>query len=84
MSDRARRVPARLLDMREAITNVRSDIGLLGKDEFLADGKTQRAVIESLSSGKPPTSSCASIPAWRHAPQMPGSNCGTPTTCGSF
>ena len=48
MSDKARRVPARLLDMREAIANARSDIGLLGKSEFLADGKTQRAVIESL------------------------------------
>lgn len=48
MSDKARRVPARLLDMREAIANARSDIGTLGKDKFLADGKTQRAVIESL------------------------------------
>lgn len=48
MSDKARRVPARLLDMREAIANVRNDIGTLSKDEFLADGKTQRAVIESL------------------------------------
>ncbi len=48
MSDKTRRVPARLLDMREAIANARSDIGSLSKDEFLADGKTQRAVIESL------------------------------------
>lgn len=48
MSDKARRVPARLMDMREAIANARSDIGTLRKDEFLADGKTQRAVIESL------------------------------------
>lgn len=48
MSDKARRVPARLLDMREAIANAHSDIGSLSKDEFLADGKTQRAVIESL------------------------------------
>ena len=48
MSDKARRVPARLMDLREAIANVRSDIGLMGKDEFLVDGKTQRAVIESL------------------------------------
>lgn len=48
MSDKARRVPARLMDMREAIANVRSDIGSLSKDEFLADGKTLRAVIESL------------------------------------
>ena len=48
MSDKARRVPARLQDLREAIANVRSDIGLMGKDDFLVDGKTQRAVIESL------------------------------------
>jgi uncharacterized protein with HEPN domain len=48
MSDKARRVQARLLDLREAIANVHSDIGLMGKDEFLVDGKTQRAVIESL------------------------------------
>ena len=27
---------------------MRSDLGQLGRDEFLADGKTQRAVIESL------------------------------------
>jgi uncharacterized protein with HEPN domain len=48
MNDKARRVPARLLDMREAIAHARSDIGALGKNDFLADGKTQRAVIESL------------------------------------
>ncbi|WP_310452508.1 DUF86 domain-containing protein [Sulfuritalea sp.] len=48
MNDKAHRVPERLQDIREAITNARSDLGALSKEEFLADGKTQRAVIESL------------------------------------
>lgn len=48
MKDKARRIPERLQDMREAIANARDDLGALTKEEFLADGKTQRAVIESL------------------------------------
>lgn len=40
MSDKARRVPARPLDMRETVANARSDIGALSKDEFLADAAT--------------------------------------------
>ena len=48
MSNKARRVPERLQDMREAIANARDDIGASTKEDFLADGKTQRAVIESL------------------------------------
>ena len=48
MRDKAGRVSDRLQDIREAIANVRSDIGALSREEFLADGKTQRAVIESL------------------------------------
>ena len=48
MNDKSRRVPERLRDMREAIANARNDLGALTKAEFLADGKTQRAVIESL------------------------------------
>jgi uncharacterized protein with HEPN domain len=35
-------------DMLEAIGNVRADLGEISKTEFLTDGKTQRAVIESL------------------------------------
>lgn len=34
--------------MLEAIGNVKSDLGDISKVDFLADGKTQRAVIESL------------------------------------
>lgn len=48
MSKNTRRVPERILDMREAIANARNDIGALTKEQFLLDGKTQRAVIESI------------------------------------
>ena len=45
---RSRRVPDRLADILQAIDNLRSDIGTLAQTEFIADGKTQRAVVESL------------------------------------
>jgi uncharacterized protein with HEPN domain len=48
MIRRQRRLSERIQDMPEAIGNVESDICGLTKDAFLADGKTQRAVIESL------------------------------------
>ncbi len=48
MTRKPRRVPERIQDMLDAIRNVESDIGQMSKDEFLSDGKTQRAVIESL------------------------------------
>ena len=48
MSRIPRRVLDRVRDMLEAIINAKSDIGDLGKEQFLADGKTQRAVIESI------------------------------------
>ena len=48
MSKNPRRIPDRIQDMLEAIRNARSDIGDLSKNEFLVDGKTQRAVIESI------------------------------------
>jgi uncharacterized protein with HEPN domain len=48
MRDKAGRIADRLQDLREAIANIRSDIGASSRDEFLGDGKTQRAVIESL------------------------------------
>lgn len=48
MSKQSRRVPERLQDIREAIGYARSDLGGLTKAQFLADGKTQRAVIESI------------------------------------
>jgi uncharacterized protein with HEPN domain len=35
-------------DIREAIGNIQADIGSLTKEHFLGDGKTQRAVVESL------------------------------------
>jgi len=48
MSNKARRIPERIEDIREAIENVRSDLGNLTKEQFLSDGKTQRAIIKSL------------------------------------
>ena len=44
----ARRSTDRLADILEAIFNARSDIGNQTLSDFLADGKSQRAVIESL------------------------------------
>ena len=48
MSKQSRRVPERIQDIREAIGNAKSDLGGLTKEQFIADGKTQRAVIESV------------------------------------
>lgn len=48
MRGKAGRVPERIQDIREAIENARNDLGTLTKEQFLADGKTQRAVIESI------------------------------------
>ena len=48
MTRHARRVPERIQDVLEAIGNIESDTQGMTEDEFLADGKTQRAVIESL------------------------------------
>jgi uncharacterized protein with HEPN domain len=48
MSKQSRRVPERIQDIREAIGNAKSDLGGLTKAQFIADGKTQRAVIESV------------------------------------
>lgn len=48
MSKKSRRVPERIQDIREALANAKDDIGTLAKAQFLLDGKTQRAVIESI------------------------------------
>lgn len=48
MSNKSRRVPDRIQDIREALGNAQSDLGALTKEQFLLDGKTQRAVIESI------------------------------------
>lgn len=48
MSGRKLRVPDRVRHMLEAAQNIRSDIGDLDHHQFLTDGKTQRAVIESI------------------------------------
>lgn len=36
------------LDIRDALNNVKSDIGALDEDAFAADGKTLRAVTKSI------------------------------------
>ncbi len=46
MSRDPRRALDRARDILDAISNIRSDVGNLTKELFLADGKTQRAVIE--------------------------------------
>ncbi len=48
MNKKSRRICQRIEDIREAIENARSDLGTLTKEEFLSDGKTQRAIIKSL------------------------------------
>jgi uncharacterized protein with HEPN domain len=48
MSKKSRRVPERIQDIRETMGNARSDLGSMTKEQFLANGKTQRAVIESI------------------------------------
>lgn len=48
MKRNPRRLSERLQDILEAIDNVRSDIVGMDREAFLEDGKTQRAVIESI------------------------------------
>ena len=46
MSRDPRRALDRARDILDAISNIKNDLGGLSKEAFLADGKTQRAVIE--------------------------------------
>lgn len=48
MNKAHQKVSGRVQHMLEAAQNARSDIGDLGKEQFLTDGKTQCAVIESI------------------------------------
>lgn len=48
MTGNAQRLEDRVQHMREACRNIRADIGDLTQERFLTDGKTQRAVIESI------------------------------------
>ena len=48
MTDKRRRISDWLRDIRQAIDYAKEDVGAMSKKEFLADGKTQRAVIESI------------------------------------
>ena len=46
MRNKPRLALHRLHDILEAIGNIRGDIGAMSKVQFMADGKTQRAVVE--------------------------------------
>lgn len=48
MTRHARRVPERIQDMLEALGHIEADTQGMTESGFLSDGKTQRAVIESL------------------------------------
>jgi uncharacterized protein with HEPN domain len=48
MRSKGGRLADRIQDIREAIDNAKADLGTLSKEEFLTDGKTQRAIIESI------------------------------------
>src|SRR4051812_32504602 len=48
MRNKAGRVPERLEDIKEALSNIKNDLGIMTETQFIADGKTQRAVIESI------------------------------------
>lgn len=50
MTSKTRRLPDWLNDIREAIHNIRADIGELNKAEFESSGKTIRAVTKSIES----------------------------------
>jgi hypothetical protein len=45
MTGKTRRAVDRIADIRQARVNALGDLGDLSKAQFLADGKTQRAVI---------------------------------------
>ena len=48
MTKPSRRAADRVADIRQAIADAASDLGDMTRAQLLADGKTQRAVIESL------------------------------------
>lgn len=47
--NKERRLPDLVQDIREAVRNIRADIGTLTEEQFLGDGKTLRAVAKGLS-----------------------------------
>lgn len=49
MTNKERRLPDWVQDIREAIQNIREDVGDLTEEQFLGDGKTVRAVAKGLS-----------------------------------
>jgi uncharacterized protein with HEPN domain len=49
MTGKERRLPDWVQDIREAMQNIRADIGVLTDEQFLGDGKSVRAVAKGLS-----------------------------------
>jgi uncharacterized protein with HEPN domain len=49
MNKKLRRLPDWIEDIRGTIKNIREDIKGLTKGQFLDDGKSQRAVVKSIS-----------------------------------
>jgi len=49
MTSKERRLPDWVQDIRDAMQNIRADIGVLTEEQFLGDGKTVRAVAKGLS-----------------------------------
>ena len=49
MTGKERRLPDGVQDIREAMQNIRADIGVLTDEQFLGDGKSVRAVAKGLS-----------------------------------
>ncbi len=85
MRGKAGRVPDRLQDIREAIGNARNDLGSLTKEQFLADGKTQRAVIESIIVIGEAANNVSGLHHTSNSkPRRFGNISRTRTTCGSF
>jgi uncharacterized protein with HEPN domain len=75
MTRPSRRAADRVADIRQAIADASGDLGDLTRAQFLADGKTQRAVIESfIVIGEAANSVMRLVPAleqrrpevWRH------------------
>ena len=52
MTEKTRRAADRVTDIRQAIANATDDLGNRSRAQFLADGKTQRAVIARGSGAK--------------------------------
>lgn len=68
MTQKARRLPDWVADIREARRNIEADIGNVSEEDFLDDGKTLRAVTKSLSDiGEAANRIMALAPQWQQS-----------------